>query len=110
MGQTKPAYDLDPNLTRISHSREHSYCSRRVIVLTRIVDKVFKGIARLVAPKTLEEALTGFEEGVEGGEQDEAESGGGDRVKDEEPEIVGVGFEGKGCGLETRQRCINIRA
>jgi hypothetical protein len=64
--------------------------------LLEIVDKVFKEIAHLVAPKTLEEALTGFEEGAEGGERDEAESGGGGGEKDEEPDIVGEGFEGKG--------------
>jgi hypothetical protein len=97
MRQTKSAYDLDPNLTRNSLILENiRIAADESTCLLEIVDKVFKEIARLVVPNTLEEALTGSEEGAEGEERDEAENGGGDGEKDEEPEIVGEGFEGKG--------------
>jgi hypothetical protein len=83
-------------LENIRIAAEESMC------LLEIVGKIFKEIARLVASKTPEEALTRFEEGTEGGERDEVESGGVGGEKDEEPEIVEEGFDGR-CGLETRQ-------
>ena len=53
---------------------------------TSVVDKVFKEIARIVAPESLEEALTAS------GEGSEAENGSELDAEGEEPKIEGVAF------------------
>ena len=92
MDRTLSECDLSQNITRNSLILKNiRIAAHRPFYTTGIVDKIFKEIARIVAPETLEEALTESDEdkaedGGEAEERDEIEA------EDERPKIEGGAF------------------
>jgi Phosphotransferase enzyme family len=87
MDQTLSECDLSQNITHNSLILENiRLAADQPFYTTSIVDKVFREITRIIAPESLEEALTESDEG------DKAEDGSDIDSEGEEPKIEGGAF------------------
>lgn len=87
MDQTLSECDLSQNITHNSLILENIRLAvDQPFYMTSIVDKIYKEITRIIAPESLEEALTESDEG------DKAEAGSGIDSEGEEPTIEGGAF------------------
>jgi hypothetical protein len=95
MERTLSEYDLGQNITRNSLILENiRIAADEPFYTTGIVGKVFKEIASIVAPESLEETSTESDEGDEVEERDEVDG------EDEEPKIAGEVFAGTDTDLK----------
>jgi hypothetical protein len=95
MERTLSECDLGQNITRNSLILENiRIAADEPFYTTGIVGKVFKEIARIVAPESLEETPTESDEGDEVEERDEVDG------EDEEPKIAGEVFAGTDTDLK----------